>query len=468
MSNAPSHLRALATADPCPYWTEDADEAESCDTLVGAETADLLVIGGGYTGLWTAILAKEREPLRDVVIVEGERCGAGASGRNGGFFESSLTHGIRWGLTQFGAELPLLEKLGLENLDAIERFIAAENIDCDWERNGVIDIATDPDAVHRLHDDFVALEALGQQVEWFDGPAMQAQIHSPTYHAGLHRRARAAVCDPARLVWGLKAAALRRGVRIYEDTRVDEINPTNAALVATTGYGSIRAPKVALATNAFPPLVRKIRRRVVPVYDYVLCTEPLSAAQLASVGWAGRQGLSDNANQFHYYRLTEDNRILWGGYDAIYYFGSKVDSELEQRPDTFKTLSFNFFNTFPQLEGLNFTHAWGGVIDTCSRFTVFWDRHYGDRLVYAMGYTGLGAAATRFGARVMLDLLDQRASPVTGMDFVSDKPLPFPPEPLRWLGIEVTQRSRAAADRNGGRRNLWLRGLDRLGLGFDS
>ncbi len=468
MANAPAHLRALATADPQPYWTSGSEEPESCDTLVGAETADLLVIGGGYTGLWTAILAKERDPSRDVVIVEGDRCGSGASGRNGGFIESSLTHGIRWGLTRFPEELPLLEKLGLENLDAIQSFVADEGIDCGWERNGVIDIATDPGSTEGLYEDFEALKELGQNVEWFDGPRMRQEVHSPTYYGGLHRLSRAAVCDPARLAWGLKEAALRRGVRIFEDTKVDEIEPQKAALVARTGYGSVRAPKIALATNAFPPLVRKIRRRVVPVYDYVLCTEPLSAAQLESIGWSGRQGLSDSANQFHYYRLTSDNRILWGGYDAVYYFGSKVDADLEQRPDTFKTLSANFFTTFPQLEGLAFTHAWGGVIDTCSRFTVFWDHHYGDRLAYALGYTGLGAAATRFGARVMLDMLDKRESPLTGMDFVADKPIPFPPEPLRWLGIEITQRSRAAADRNGGRRNLWLRGLDRLGLGFES
>jgi glycine/D-amino acid oxidase-like deaminating enzyme len=233
-------------------------------------------------------------------------------------------------------------------------------------------------------------------------------------------------------------------------------------------FGRVRASRVALATNAFPPLLRAVRRRVVPVYDYVLTTEPMSPEQLASVRWPRRQGLSDYANQFHYYRLTEDNRILWGGYDAVYYFRGKVNPVLEQRPETWARLSEHFFLTFPQLEGISFTHAWGGAIDTCTRFCVYWDSALGGRVVYAGGYTGLGVAATRFGAEVMLELLDGRRTERTSLDFVRHKPIAFPPEPLRFVGIQLTRWSLDRADRRGGRRNLWLRLLDRLGLGFES
>jgi glycine/D-amino acid oxidase-like deaminating enzyme len=198
-----------------------------------------------------------------------------------------------------------------------------------------------------------------------------------------------------------------------------------------------------------------------------MVTEPLNAAQLASVGWPRRQGLSDFANQFHYYRLTGDNRILWGGFDAIYYFRGKVNPLLEQRPETFAKLSRHFFETFPQLEGLRFTHLWGGAIDTCTRFCVFWGKAMSGRVAYAAGYTGLGAAASRFGAEVMLDLVDGRRTPVTELDFVRKKPIPFPPEPFRFLGIQATRWSLNREDRTG-KRNLWLRLLDRLGLGFDS
>jgi glycine/D-amino acid oxidase-like deaminating enzyme len=207
---------------------------------------------------------------------------------------------------------------------------------------------------------------------------------------------------------------------------------------------------------------------VVPVYDYVLMTEPLTPAQLAAVGWQNRQGIGDAGNQFHYYRLTADNRILWGGYDAVYYNGGKITPERDQRAATFAMLATNFFTTFPQLSGLRFTHKWGGVIDTCSRFSSFFGTAHGGRLSYAIGYTGLGVGATRFGAQVMLDLLAGSPTELTRLKMVRRKPVPFPPEPVRSGVIQLTRWSIAQADRNDGRRNLWLRTLDRVGLGFDS
>jgi glycine/D-amino acid oxidase-like deaminating enzyme len=258
------------------------------------------------------------------------------------------------------------------------------------------------------------------------------------------------------------------------DVAVDERTPVTAVerdatgVVARTPHGRVRARRAILATSAFPPLVRAIRRYVVPVYDYVLVTEPLTAAQRASVGWARRQGLSDVTNQFHYYRLTPDDRILWGGYDAVYHFRNGIGPHLDQRPATHAMLAQQFFETFPQLEGLRFSHRWGGAIDTCSRFCVTFGRALGGRAAYAVGFTGLGVGASRFGARVALDLVDQRETERTRLRMVREKPLPFPPEPLRFAGIELTRRELARADRNQGRRGLWLRALDRVGLGFDS
>jgi glycine/D-amino acid oxidase-like deaminating enzyme len=225
---------------------------------------------------------------------------------------------------------------------------------------------------------------------------------------------------------------------------------------------------VLLATSAYPPLLRALRRYVVPVYDYVLVSEPLSAPQREAIGWRRRQGIGDGANQFHYYRLTADDRILWGGYDAVYRRGGPVGPEHDVHDPTFATLSQHFFTTFPQLEGLRFTHRWGGAIDTCSRFSVFFGTAHEGRVAYATGYTGLGVAASRFGARVALDLLDGRETEATRLRYVRRKPVPFPPEPLRTGVIGLTQRALARADRREGRRGPWLRTLDRLGLGFDS
>jgi glycine/D-amino acid oxidase-like deaminating enzyme len=192
------------------------------------------------------------------------------------------------------------------------------------------------------------------------------------------------------------------------------------------------------------------------------------SGQLASIGWQHRQGVADSANQFHYYRLTSDNRILWGGYDAIYYYGSKICAAQDQRPATFARLARHFFATFPQLEGVSFSHKWGGVIDTCSRFCAFFGTALAGRLAYAAGYTGLGVGASRFGARVVLDLLGGEPTELTELEMVRSKPIPFPPEPLRSAGVQLTRWSLSRADEHEGRRNLWLRALDRVGLGFDS
>ena len=464
------HLDAIADADPYPYWYDDADEPDSNPTLVRTESCDLCIVGGGYTGLWTAIIAKERDPSRDVILIDAHEVGSAASGRNGGFMDSSLTHGVANAQQRFPHEVNVLEELGLHNLNEIESAIRRYNIDCDYERTGAIDVATTshPSSyLAELRDDYQQLRSLGQSVEWLDQETLRSQVHSPTYSGGLWRKDRAALIDPARLAWGLKTAAESLGVRIYEDSKATSVEKDGVGVLVDTPLGRVRAGKVALGTNAFKPLLKRLGHYVAPVYDYCLVTEPLTPAQLASIGWENRQGISDIPNQFHYYRLTADNRILWGGYDAMYYFRGKMNTELESRPESWALLSQHFFQTFPQLEGVRFSHAWGGAIDTCTRFSVFWGRAMGGRVAYALGYTGLGTASTRFGAEVMLDLLDGRRSKATSTKFVQDKPLPFPPEPFRFAGIQATRWSLDREDKTG-KRNVWLKSLDRLGLGFDT
>ncbi|MFD8084259.1 NAD(P)/FAD-dependent oxidoreductase [Kitasatospora sp. NPDC059722] len=460
--------RALSDASPTPFWLEDPGRPAAQPALVGDTVCDLLVVGGGYSGLWTALIAKERDPSLDVVLVEGQEVGWAASGRNGGFCAASLTHGFGNGLQRWPAELAQLERLGAANLDGIEDTLKRYGIDAEWERTGEIDIATQPHQVEELHEIAEAVRAHGLDLTVLDADALRAEVDSPTFLGGLWDREGVAMVHPAKLAWGLKEACLGQGVRIFEHTRATDLREYGSGTAVRTPYGRVFARRVALGTNAFPSLVKRVRPYVVPVYDYALMTEPLSAEQLAAIGWSGRQGLSDSANKFHYFRLTADNRILWGGYDAVYHYGGHVRHEYDQRPETFRTLAHNFFRCFPQLEGLRFTNAWGGAIDTCSRFSAFFDTAYGGRVAYAAGYTGLGVGATRFGAEVMLDLLAGERTERTSLEMVRRKPLPFPPEPVRWAGIEITTRSLQRADRNGGHRNLWLRTLDRLGLGFDS
>jgi glycine/D-amino acid oxidase-like deaminating enzyme len=215
-------------------------------------------------------------------------------------------------------------------------------------------------------------------------------------------------------------------------------------------------------------VLRRTARHFVPVHDYVLLTEPLTAPQRSRIGWERRQGLSDAGNQFHYYRLTDDDRILWGGYDAVYRFGNGVGSRDDHRPATYDLLARHFRATFPQLTDVRFDRWWGGPIATTTRFTAMFGRALGGRVVYALGYTGLGVAATRFAATVLADMLLAPSSPLLQLRFTSTQPFPFPPEPLRWVGVQLTRRALARADRRDGRRGPWLRTLDRFGIGLDS
>ena len=462
-------LRHLRDVQPQLWWLdEDPLEPASHSALIGPTSADLCVVGAGYTGLWTALLAKERDPGCDVVVVEQRETGAGASGRNGGFCSASLTHGFANGMARFPKEMATIERLSRDNLDAIESTISRYGIECDWERTGELRVAVAPWQLESLRAEVEQRRRLGERVELLECDEIQARIHSPVFEGALSDPDGTALVDPARLVWGLERACLSLGVRIYEATRASALEEHGATMRVRTTYGSVDAPKVALATNVFPSLVRSVRKYVVPVYDYTLVTEPLTAVQRASIGWHGREGVSDAGYQFHYYRLTSDGSILWGGYDAVYNYGGKIRQEYEFRAETYATLAAHFLRTFPQLEGIRFTHAWGGAIDTCTRFSPFWGTAHGNRVAYTLGFTGLGVASTRFGADTMLDLLDGADTERTRLEMVRRKPLPFPPEPLRFGFIRATQWSINRADANGGRRNLWLRLLDRLGLGFDS
>ncbi len=462
-------LASFADAERSPFWTDRLPARTPAAPLHASTDTDLCIVGGGFTGLWAALMAKADDPGRDVVVLEAETIGFGASGRNGGFVVGSLTHGLDHGLERFAGEIDLLERLGRENLAGLVADVEGLGITCDLELTGELmaSVAAYQDAF--LHEGRETHARFGYEVELFADPAaMQAEIASPTYRGGLWLKDDGGVLDPAKLAVGLLRAATRAGVRVFEGTAGTDLEDGGAGVHVRTPGGTVTARRVLLATSAFPPLLRTIRKYVTPVYDYVLVTEPLTPEQRRSIGWQRRQGVGDAGNQFHYYRLTDDDRILWGGYDAVHRYGSPVRAELDDHEPTFARLAQNFRVTFPQLDGLRFSHRWGGAIDTCSRFSVFFGTAHGGKVAYATGYTGLGVGATRFGARVALDLLDGRSTEATRSDYVQKKPVPFPPEPLRTAVIQLTRNRMAAADRRDGRRGLWLGALDRLGLGFDS
>ena len=441
-----------------PLWLDTPARPEPRPGLPGDVETDLLVVGGGFTGLWTALRAVERDPGRRVLLVEADRLGEHATGRNGGFCEASLTHGEANGRARWPEEYDILHALGLRNLDEIEETVARYGIDCGLRRGGALQVATRPHEVEALEPD---------RPGFLDAAAVRRVVDSPTYLAGRLSPDECAVLDPARLAWGLAEAAERQGVRISEHSRLISLRRRGGGVEAATSTGTVRARHVVLATNVFPGPLRRTRWSVVPVYDYVLATEPLTQEQLAGLRWDPAIGVADSGNRFHYYRVTPDRRILWGGYDAVYHYGRSIRPEHDDRRATFETLARNFGSTFPQLDGIGFTHRWSGVIDTSTRFCAFFGRAHRGRTAYALGFTGLGVGASRFAADVMLDLLSGSETERTRLEMVRRRPVPFPPEPLAWLGVRATTWSLVREDRTG-RRNAWLRLLDRWGLGFDS
>lgn len=459
---------AVSDLSTTPFWLDDARRPAAEPALVAGIACDLLVIGAGFTGLWAALLAIQEDPGRDVVLVDGGRVAEGATGRNGGFMSHSLTHGIANGMDRWPGEMPVLARMGHENLADIARAIDEYRIDCDFWRCGELTVAVEPHQVASLEAFMEETPAsVAGRIAYLNADQVRERIASPTYLAAVVDPD-VTLVNPAALAWGLAQACREAGVRIFENSAVHSLRDAGDMVEARVNGSTVRARRVAVATNAYPPLVRSVLRYVVPVYDYVIVTEPLSEEQWSSLGWTGREGVGDAGNQFHYYRPTSDGRILWGGYDAIYHRGNGFGAQYEADDHAFARLAEHFWQTFPSLDGIRFTHGWGGAIDTCTRFSPFWGRAHTGKTAYVAGYTGLGVGSSRFGAAVMLDLLDGRDTERTQLAMVRSKPIAFPPEPVRSIGIDWTVRSLRAADRNGGRRNLWLRSLDRLGMGFDS
>ena len=456
---------------PVSYWLREPGPPADPPLAPGEHLdVDVAIVGAGFTGLWTAIALTDTDPSLRVAVLEAETVAFGASGRNGGFCEASLTHGLANGIKHFPDELPVLEREGIENLEGLIAFTRAHGIDCDLEETGTLALADQPHQVEEFRAWVDEAAAHGEHLEFLDTDAARAEVHSPLWHAGLYRPpGRDVLVDPAKLCRGLARVARERGVRLHEHTRVTRLERRAGGVAVTTEAGATsRAAQVVVATSAYSGWLARLAPLFVPVYDYALVSEPLTPAQRAAIGWARRQGLADANNQFHYFRLTADDRILWGGYDAIHHFGSRVGPELDDRPQTFERLEAQFFRAFPQLDGLTFPYRWGGAVDTTSRFTVTFGQTMGGRVTYALGYTGLGVGASRWAAGVVRDFILRPGEDRLRLRLVNSPPVPFPPEPLRSLAVETVRRELDRADRNEGRRGVLLKTLDALGIGFDS
>jgi glycine/D-amino acid oxidase-like deaminating enzyme len=455
--------KALADVKMEPFWLDRPDRPETLPPLANARKADLLVVGGGFTGLWAAIQARQARPDGTVILIEKSSVASGASGRPGGVVSTSVMHGLSNAARIFPKDIATLEILGQENMRGFMQTIAENGIDCHAEWGGELNVAIEDSQIDALHEEHELHLKYGHNAVFLDGEALAGHIRSPRYKAGVWTKDIAGTVQPALLAWGLKRLALKLGVEIYETTPLKTMEEAAGRMRVTTPYGSIIADRVLLATNAFMAGHPHIKRRIVPVRDRVLATEPLTGAQMEAIGWGNRQGIYDMRTQMNYMRLTKDNRIIFGGRLA-YAFNGETSPAVDREHATYAPLASAFFDTFPQLEGLSFSHAWSGAIDLSTRMAVHFQRYYGGKVVYAGGYSGFGVSASRFGARVALDILAGSTLPESRLEFATKLPPMVPPEPFRWLGAQITMNALDTADAKGGWRVPWLKFVSTLGF----
>ena len=463
-NNIDTALQALSNTKFDTYWLDSLGPVDSEPALVQDISCDLLIVGGGFCGLWGAIQAKEQDPARDIVLIEARSIANGASGRPAAIMSTSVMHGIDNTERMFPHEVAKLEQLGCENMDGFRNFIEHHDIDCDIEWGGEMKVSIGDQGLETIEEDYQLYRKYDHEAIKLDKDQVQAEIKSPIFHAAVWSKKRSGTVHPGKLVCGLKKIALDLGIRIFENTAHLSNSYAAGKIKIKTPLASIEANRVLLATNAWAAGHRRIKTRVAAIRDRIVVTEPLSTAQMEKVGWQHRQGIYDTRTQLNYMRLTADNRILFGG-RLDYFFANNTDPAHDKTPVPYIRLLESFYRTFPQLKDeIKISHAWSGPIGLTTRMAVHYQKYHAGKMVYAGGYSGFGVTASRFGARVGLAILDGEDIPETRMTFAKTIPDYIPPEPLRWIGAKITMYALDTLDEKGGWRKLWVKMVQKMGF----
>lgn len=457
-------LRALQGTRFTTYWLDSIERVADEQILKEKTHCDLLIVGGGFCGLWGAIQAKEQQPDRDVMLIEAKSIANGASGRPAAIMSTSVMHGIDNTERMFPGEVAELEQFGRENMDGFRKTLEKYNIDCDIEWGGEMKVSVGDQGLDAVEHDYQLYLKYGHEAVKFDKMQVQSEVNSPVFHAGAWSKKRCGTIHPGKLVIGLRRVAIELGIRIFEQTPHLSNTFHGGKIQVQTPYASIETRKVLLATNAWAAGHRKIKSRVAAIRDRIVVTEPLTLEQMNKVGWKHRQGIYDTRTQLNYMRLTKDNRILFGG-RLNYFFGNNTDPQKDKTPEPYLRLVHSFYRTFPQLkEEIRFSHAWSGPIGLTTRMAVHYQRYHQGNMVFAGGYSGFGVTASRFGARIGLAILDGDDLPETRMSFANTVPNYIPPEPFRWIGAKITMYALDTLDEKGGWRKLWVRLVQKMGF----
>lgn len=437
--------------------------------LEGALEADIAIIGAGFTGFWTALHLKALAPNREVVIVEQGVAAYGASGRNAGMLGETIDHSHLLAIEHFGLpEARRLAAVGQRNISELTEYLLRHSIACDYEPVGRLTAALTPRHLEEARRGIAVAQSLGVSGHrLLDAAEMRAELDSPLYVGGVFTPG-GGILDPVKLVDGLRREAEALGVRVFERSRVTGIDERGAAAHIASERGSVTARRIVLATNAYShQLLPELLPRFIPLYDYVLVSEPLATEQLERIGWRARQGVTDGRTFFNYYRLTADNRILWGTSEAQYFRRNEVSPACDHSPSHYLALRASFRRHFPTLAGLEFPYAWGGPIASTTRLTPFFGAARGGRVVYGLGYTGHGLGSTHLAGKILAHLALEVPSELIDLALVRRPPFPYPPEPLRGLAVDAVTRALRKVDA-GEQPGLLLKVLDRLGIGFSS
>ncbi|MFC9284942.1 NAD(P)/FAD-dependent oxidoreductase [Streptomyces collinus] len=430
------------------FWYADDGLPAVREPLAGDATADVVIVGGGYTGLWTAYYLKKAAPFLRITVLEQKFCGYGASGRNGGWLYNGVAGRDRYARLHGHEAAVRLQKAMNDTVAEVVSVAEAEGIDADVHRGGVLEVATTPAQLARLKAFHEHELSYGEKDRELYGARETAERIRVAGAVGSTWTPHGARLHPVKLVKGLAAAVEALGVTVHESTPVTEIRPRHAV----TPYGTVRAPYVLRCTEGFTASLKGQRRTWLPMNSSMIATEPLTEEQWAAVGWDGRQTLGDMAHAYMYAQRTADGRIALGGRGVPYRFGSRTDNDGRTQPETVEALREILTRFFPALAGVRVAHAWSGVLgvprDWCATVTL--DRTTG--LGWAGGYVGSGVATTNLAARTLRDLVQQDSGQggrtgLTDLPWVNHKVRRWEPEPLRWLGVQGMYATYRAADR---------------------
>ena len=436
-------MRAASTTTNC-LWDLYREQRAPEAPVRGDVTVDVAIIGGGYTGLSTAWHIKRAEPSLRVAVLEGEVAGFGASGRNGGFV-----------MTLFGTSVPLMKLLHggpkvrdaqvfMERcIESIAATIRSEAVDCDFERGGFFRMATSPAYEARIRHEYEFLTGLGiDGLEWLDRDAVAARVKSPRFLSGCFEPG-CGLLNPMKWMDGLRRLAQASGATLYEHSPVTGITRSGGRHKLTTPSGTVTADKLVYATNGYTHLLPGMRYAQLPAYTYVVATEPLTDAQMASIGWQGHEAIEDGRNYMHYFRLTKDNRIVAGGGPGVVPFGRSMNHDAY--PVAWDHLERFIKETFPSLADVRVAHRWGGAFSMTADFTPRIGSA-GKGAWCAIGCTGHGVALTHMNGQVLRDLVLERKTELTDLWFVNRFAMPVPPEPVRSLVTSAVGKAMALDD----------------------